>query len=491
MTSRSGTTLGVSAGNGIIHCALLTLDDHAGPTVVTRIIDVDPTDGLDRAGRVNAGIDLMLGRARRNGAAVESIGVACRTTAQGREIGSRGAGPRRQIHLVGDAESVAAALAESGEIAGHPHAVVVDCGDTGMTMFRLDTATGVISDITRSRVISGSALDAALADQVAAQTGPMGSRVGWASLVGACRTAKESLSQGESTTCQVAGEDRDMSVAMLESAITPMARALTTAIADYLDGVDELSSPVVLVGGLANIPVLQDIVERESISEVICPDSPELLCAVGAALLARSGTASPLRLTFIGGRRHRARLPTVPLALVGSLLAGAMLTVYALGAALTGSSTPTLFTPSGGAASAVGESAVDVETATATSTSSWSSIVVPVSTAAATPQPKAPTPTQVTTVEPAPSLMPTRPSWATTELPTTLPSSQVSTSTITPETSQSGVSPPPASDTQTSSTDPSSGATPPNTPTPTPYPDLLSAAPDAATPSTPTIAPAG
>ena len=51
----------------MIHYVLLTRDDLGRSVVDSRVIDVDPTDGLDSAGRVNAGIDVMLSAARETG----------------------------------------------------------------------------------------------------------------------------------------------------------------------------------------------------------------------------------------------------------------------------------------------------------------------------------------------------------------------------------------------------------------------------------------
>ncbi|NED60862.1 hypothetical protein G3I15_08005, partial [Streptomyces sp. SID10244] len=101
----------------------------------TRVIDVDRSDGLDVAGRVNAGIDLMLGAARDADLRVGPIGVAARTTKQRWELQSRGAGPRRQIHLVNDDEAVVAYLSATGQINRFESVVVVDCGDTGMSLY--------------------------------------------------------------------------------------------------------------------------------------------------------------------------------------------------------------------------------------------------------------------------------------------------------------------------------------------------------------------
>ena len=127
--------MGVSLGQGMIHFVLLTRDGSGRELVESRVIDVDPSDGHDTAGRVNAGIDLMLDAARGADRRVGPIGVAAGGDLGRELVGSTGSGPRRQIHLVSVEEAVAACLTETGRIGRYRSVVVVDCGDTGMTLY--------------------------------------------------------------------------------------------------------------------------------------------------------------------------------------------------------------------------------------------------------------------------------------------------------------------------------------------------------------------
>ncbi|KQR97322.1 hypothetical protein ASG12_15350 [Williamsia sp. Leaf354] len=334
------TTLGVSAGGGMTHCALVTVDDHERLVVDSRVIEVDHTDRLDRAGRVNAGIDLMLGSAASAGLSVAAIGVASRDSGHRAGFSSRGSGPRRQIHLLGDAESVAHALAESGEIAAHEETILIDCGDTGVTISRLDPATGKLTAATRSTVMSGHAIDGALADLVGDDL-PSTTRASRRALISACRTAKEELAEQDATTILVRGRPVPITADMVSAVSEPMAERLADAVADYVraQSIPE-DTALVLVGGVANIAAVRRVLEHATKGPVVVASTPDLLGAVGAALLARPNRSSALRLAFIGGRGHRDWWSAVPLAIVGCFLAVAMLAVYAFTAALDGSSSP-------------------------------------------------------------------------------------------------------------------------------------------------------
>ncbi|MGU3292150.1 hypothetical protein [Williamsia sp. M5A3_1d] len=334
------TTLGVSAGGGMTHCALVTVDDHERLVVDSRVIEVDHTDRLDRAGRVNAGIDLMLGSAASAGLSVASIGVASRDSGRRGGLASRGSGPRRQIHLLGDAESVAHALVESGEIAAHDEIVLLDCGDTGVTISRLDPSTGRLTGTVRSTVMSGHAIDSALADLVGDELS-LTTRTSRRVLVGACRTAKEELAEQDSTTIVVRGRPLAVTADMVSEVTEPLAELLADVLVDYVRAQSiPVTTPVVLVGGVANIAVVRSVLERSTSAPVVVAPTPDLLGAIGAALLARPNRSSALRLAFIGGRGHRDWWSAVPLAIVGCFIAVAMLAVYAFTAALDGSSAP-------------------------------------------------------------------------------------------------------------------------------------------------------
>lgn len=339
------TSLGLSAGSGMIHCVLLTTDEAGRTHTVNRVIDVDPTDGLTRAGRVNSGIDLMLGQARENDTNVGAIGVAYRTDEQAREIASRGTGAKRQIHLVAETEAVTHHLISTGEINRFGSVVVVDLGDTGMSLYTVDPATRRIGHHQRSTAVSGNTLDALLTSELTSTGRVRGRRK--SSVMSACRTAKEELSVNESTSIMIGNPALPVPVTRtaLERLLRPMATAAADEVAAYV-ATPRAARPeaVVLVGGLAHIPLLRDLVIERSGLEPILPQAPESVAARGAATLAAAGTRTST-LAFIGGRRSRDWLSAAPLAVFGALLAGALMTVYAVGSSLAGNpSTPS--TPS-------------------------------------------------------------------------------------------------------------------------------------------------
>lgn len=334
MTHPSTTTLGLSAGSGMVHCALVTVDDHDRTSVDSRVIDIDPTDRLDRAGRLNSGIALMLDRAAAADLSVSAIGVAAR----GGEIPTGGAGTRRQVHVVDDPEAVGRALAQSGAVAAHPRVIVVDAGDSGTSVFVIDTGDGTATTPERTTALSGAAIDTALAERAAATMTDLGRRRR-AELRSACRTAKEELAEAESTTVSVAGQRFDVTAAMVEDLVADGVAAVTDIVTGVRAGDPELiGTPVVLVGGLATMASVRSAFARTLGEEPAVPSTPELVGAIGAALAARPGQGAPTALEFIGGRRHRDLLSVVPIAVIGAVLVAAMLTAVVVGVRVQGAS---------------------------------------------------------------------------------------------------------------------------------------------------------
>ena len=348
--------MGVSAGGGIVHCVLLTTDEVGRSILDTRVIDVDPTDGLDSSDRVNAGIDLILTAAREAGRRVGPIGVATRSSA-GRGGGLRGSGPRRQITLVDDDAAVVEYLTASGEIARFASVVIIDCGDTGMSLYIVDPHSRSISHPQRSTAISGRELDALLAAKVLADKSGddvARTRSRRSAVLSACRTAKEELS-GAAPTASVSIPSPDgttrrtLTAHTVDETADELVAGAGTAVEDYVrQNFSDSSWPgaLVLVGGLANLPAVRGMVvaaadslsSDEATVEVVTPAAPQLISAAGAALMARH--ADHERLSFIGGSRRRVSLSAAPLAVVGAILAAALMTVYAVGSSLTGNHSP-------------------------------------------------------------------------------------------------------------------------------------------------------
>ncbi|OPX16160.1 Hsp70 family protein [Gordonia sp. i37] len=448
--ARSGdtTSLGVSVGEGMIHYVLLTHDEAGRTALEARVFDVDPTDGLDSVGRVNAGIDLMLDAARAAELRVGPIGVAARTATQRRRLRSGGSGTRRQIHLGSDEEAVAEFLTRTGQIGRFSSVVVADCGDTGVSLYTVDPAAGRVGTIERSTVLSGRRIDEALADHIAAEVdgADAGTRTKRqrAKLVSACRTAKEEVADptsasgastaGLGSSAGLAGVS--LTSATVERVAGPMVDEAREVFARYLADLrlrGDAPDAAVLVGGLANLPVTRRIVPDAGL-ELLTPASPELAAATGAAMLAgKSGTN---RLAFIGGRRARS-WSAVPVAIVAGIIGAIVMAAVAVGATVTDDADP-LPSPTRTADAHTIDTTRD-SGFTTTSHHQTTSVVTSVAVSSPT----------------SPDGHEQLPSWATTELPLT---TSTTTLTLVPNTTTPSVTTP--------------STTTPTGPTLTPYPTL-------------------
>lgn len=421
----------------MIHYVLLTRDDLGRSVVDSRVIDVDSTDGLDSAGRVNAGIDVMLTAARETGTRVGPIGVAARTGSQRRQLRSRGSGPRRQVRLAGEDEAVLAYLTDTGEIDRFSSAVVVDCGDTGMSLYTVDPREGRIGDAEHSTVLSGRRLDRSIVDQLTADNPVLGdatrTRAERSELRSACRTAKEEIAYGgvaaaESVVAVSANTGRvALSATQVEQAIAPMIGDAKEVFARYVAAVRSRGvrpDAVVFIGGLANLPAVRAIAAEHEL-EVVNPTAPELVVATGAALLALQSYSGAARLAFIGGKPQREWLSATPIAVAGAVIAATLMTIYAVSSSFA--DRPAVEPQ---------PSVSSVPPAAATSEEE------PPSTPRPTSQPitRIPAePVEPTVVTPVPTQRPAPetgwndpPAWATTELPPTRPSTSTSTRTLSP-----------------------------------------------------------
>lgn len=406
----------------MIHYALLTCDGTGRNAVESRVFDLDPTDGLDPVGRVNAGIDLMLDAARDADLRVGPIGITARTATQRRRLRSGGTGTRRQVHLSSDDEAVTAFLTRTGQIDRFASVVVADVGDTGMSLYLVDPNGPKISAYERSAALSGRQIDEALADHVSAAAladGGGQTRRGRAALVSACRTAKEE--PGETPAAHGA-QAFSVTAAAVDEAARPFVadarEAFTRFVADARRAAGPHPEAAVLVGGLANLRIVADVAADTDL-DVIVPQSPELAAATGAAMLA--GAASTNRLAFIGGRRTRSWF-AAPVVVAAGFLCAVLMAAVAVGATLTDEPDPV---PSPTSVSVV-------ETVQATRDTGWTTTSTS-RTRVSTPAPRPTVPAVTTYLDPQEN-----PGWATTEIPPTT----TSTTTLTlvpgsPETSTS------------------------------------------------------
>lgn len=423
----------------MIHYVLLTRDDLGRSLVDSRVIDVDPTDGLDAAGRVNAGIDVMLTAARESATRVGPIGVAARTGSQRRQLRSRGSGPRRQVRLAGEDEAVLAYLADTGEVDRFTAAVVVDCGDTGMSLYTVDPREGRIGNPEHSTVLSGRRLDRSIVDQLTADNPALGeagrTRADRSELRSACRTAKEEIAYGgtssaaESVVAVSAGAGRvTLSATHVEQAIEPMIRDAREVFTRYVDAARSRGvrpDAVIFIGGLANLPAVRAIASGHDL-EVVGPTAPELVVATGAALLALQSYSGAARLAFIGGKPQREWLSATPIAVAGAVIAATLMTIYAVSSSFA--DRPAV-DPQPSVSSSVPPAAATSDSDPPVAPRSPSQPITRIPDEPVEPTVVAPVPTQ----QPVPQTgWNDPPAWATTELPPTRPSTSTSTRTLSP-----------------------------------------------------------
>jgi hypothetical protein len=237
-------------------------------------------------------------------------------------------------------------------------------------------------------------------------------------VLSSCRTAKEELSVSVSTSLVIGGSADlgTLTRSSFENLARPMAQAAATAVADYVAA--SRADAIVLIGGIANIPLVRALISEAVGAETVLPHGPESVAATGAARLA-AATTKLAGLTFIGGRRSRDWLSAAPLAMFGALLAGALMTVYAVGSSLAGNpSTPTT------------QQSVSPTVPSATSAAPPQTTTSPISSQVTL----TPTPTTTTGVVVVPPTSGGKEDlgWATTELPPPAAPSDSPTRTLTP-----------------------------------------------------------
>ncbi|MGV9858138.1 hypothetical protein ACWDTD_05760 [Gordonia sp. NPDC003425] len=400
----------------MIHYVLLTRDAAGRNVVDSRVIEVDRSDGLDEVGRVNAGIDLVLDAARERGHSVGPIGVAAREGMRHRTSRWGGSGTRRQVQLVSEEAAVVAYLTGTGQIDRYRTVVVADCGDTGMSLYTVRTSDSAISGFERTDVLGGRLLDDAIADHLADARPDVGQRLTARSdrtaLLRAARMSKEEAGGVAplESVARVTDSDTDgrlfITPADVESAARPLIERAREVLGRYLS--EHPAEAVVLVGGLANLDVLRDMVpaDEPSAADIVAPSDPELVAATGAAMLARQGAQAPSRLAFLGGNRRRRWLSPVPIAVAAAIVAAVVMAAYAMDSALTGQSRPVLPASTSVAAT------TDVTTTEAVTSRGTA---------------EAPSPIPQTTETPWLQRDEAGPRWATTELP---PTTSVATRTL-------------------------------------------------------------
>lgn len=306
--------------------------------VDSRVLDVDSADGLNQGSRVNSAIDVMVTAQAGRDLAKAPIAVAARLDEEHAPI-RRGIGPRRRVRLVDENEATVAYLGETGLLSSSGATIVIDCGDSGMSVYQVCPQSHAINGLVRTDVLSGRQLDQRLAQAVAERDGV---RRPTAELTASCRIAKEDLF---GVDARIGASAIKLTEADVVEAAEPLVADAVAFVKSYLRQHADAGQRAIVVGGLANIPIIVDRLGEAVGDGALSTTSPELVGALGAALLARENSSGITKLAVIGGQRNREWLTLAPVVVVGVAAGVIAMSVYASGT-LTAPDEPSVPAPS-------------------------------------------------------------------------------------------------------------------------------------------------
>jgi hypothetical protein len=316
------TSLGMSAGSEVVCSALLATSADGTQSFEYRTISADEAN-LDLGELVASAIELMTTQV--GATAVEPVGIAVayRSQEQTRSIRSAAGSRRRDLQLVPEAAAALAYLHYTGEVARFETVAIADLGASGLTVTVVDQADGTVLDSRRTTEISGNAIDDAIYRHVASHRVPPGSRPNRTEALSRVRTAKEHLSDHDSTTVEYApGRHRRLSRSEFEQLVAPFVTAAIAFATNAIDAAPRRPDGLVLIGGGANIPVFANAMSGAATVPVLRPAEPETVLAKGAALVADS--AQPMVYPVV---RMPADAPTGTFARVAGAMVGAVVVI--------------------------------------------------------------------------------------------------------------------------------------------------------------------
>ncbi|WP_330154225.1 Hsp70 family protein [Rhodococcus chondri] len=276
--------------------------------------------GKDDPARLAAGTLGVLFQTGVAGDSIDSVGIVYRDQAQADRI--RAAMTVENVDrytLVSEPEAALAYLQATGEL-GSKTAVFYDLGDAGLTVTVVDLGTREIL-AERTDSIGGRIFDNVIREH------QLGTNVVWRpddpatddELSSQCREAKEKLSQ----TGTVAVPGAAGVVLMSRDTFDPLIAQCVESSAQFVHNVIARSGlnpeAVVLLGGGAHVPLVQEVLRSWLKLPLVVPHEPELVLAKGGAMLAdRPASPKPSSaFTRIVPPRREAREAAPPAASVG------------------------------------------------------------------------------------------------------------------------------------------------------------------------------
>ncbi|WP_141216447.1 Hsp70 family protein [Rhodococcus sp. 14-2483-1-1] len=227
------------------------------------------------------------------GAAVETepelaTGVAYRDPRQADALHAALAGAHlHNYHLVHEVEAVVEYLAATGEARDHRSVALFDLGSSGLTVSVVDLVQRTVTASQRSGEYSGDLLDAYVRNNQLQRLGKKTTDPDISLFEKRCRIAKERLSTQDAVCLPDASGMILLSRENFELLITDLLDEAIEFARGVLIGANVPIDAVVLIGGGARMPIVQNRVGPLLELPSIVPTEPETVAARGAALAAR------------------------------------------------------------------------------------------------------------------------------------------------------------------------------------------------------------
>ena len=227
------------------------------------------------------------------GAAAESepelsTGVAYRDPRQADALHEALAGAHlHNYHLVHEVEAVVEYLAATGEARNCSSVALFDLGSSGLTVSVVDLVQRIVVASQRSGEYSGDLLDAYVRNNQLQRLGKNTTDPDMALFEKRCRIAKERLSTQDAVCLPDASGMILLSRENFETLITDLLDEAIEFARRVMIGANVPIDAVVLIGGGARMPIVQNRVGPLLELPAIVPTEPETVAARGAALAAR------------------------------------------------------------------------------------------------------------------------------------------------------------------------------------------------------------
>ncbi|WP_415975842.1 Hsp70 family protein [Rhodococcus sp. 077-4] len=239
-----------------------------------------------------------------------SAGVAYRDLRQADALRAALAGAHlNNFHLVHEVEAVVEYLAATGEAHNRTSVALFDLGSSGLTVSVVDLVQRTVTASQRSGAYSGDLIDAYLRDNQLARLGKPTTDPDIALFEKRCRIAKERLSTQDAVCLPDASGMILLSRENFELLITDLLDEAIEFAREVMIGANVPIDAVVLIGGGARMPIVQERVGPLLQLPSTVPTEPETVAARGAALAARphSRTRTGARTSVTPARPETAR----------------------------------------------------------------------------------------------------------------------------------------------------------------------------------------